>query len=66
MNRMTKKFFAMNNGALCPFCLGSNLDTLENGHRFLEVDRICNDCGKKFTELHKISGYKLKEEHEHS
>ena len=60
---MTKRFFAMNNGALCPFCLGSNLGTLEDQCTFLEVDRICNDCGKKFTEQHKISGYKLKEEH---
>ena len=62
MNRMTQKDYAAKNGRLCPFCEGSNLDTMENGWlEFLQVDRICEDCGKEFTELHKITGYIPKE-----
>jgi hypothetical protein len=61
MNRMTQKDYAAKNGRLCPFCEGPNLVTLENQCTFLEVGRACEDCGKEFTELHKITGYIPKE-----
>ena len=57
MNRMTKKFYAMNRGWLCPFCLGQELETVPDHCVFLEEHRRCLDCGKVWIEQHKIVGY---------
>ena len=62
MKRMKQKEFAFRHGEHCPFCFSRELDTLEEQRLFLEVQRQCLDCGKKFTEIHKITGYKFKKE----
>ena len=57
MKRMNQKTFCLNNGHFCPFCKSEEVGTLENSVAFLETDRVCYDCKKKWTEKHKIIGY---------
>jgi len=61
MKRMTQKDYARNRGCFCPFCKSDSVYTEENGTiDFLKIEMKCDDCKKKFTELHQIKGYTFK------
>ena len=58
MKRMSQADYRLNGGHICPFCKNDTTDQIANSVYFLEVGRECVDCGKAWTEEHKIKGYK--------
>ena len=58
MKRMTQETYRLNNGHFCPFCKSGTTEHIEDSWSYLEEGRECVDCGKAWTEKHKLAGYK--------
>ncbi|MHA1302120.1 MAG: hypothetical protein ACTSPI_00260, partial [Candidatus Heimdallarchaeaceae archaeon] len=58
--KMTQKEFLKHAGSKCPYCKSYNIQysgTFEpyGGEGFIDIR--CSDCGKAWTEKHKLTGY---------
>mgnify|MGYP003633402726 FL=1 len=60
MKKTTQAFYRQHGSSFCPVCQSKNTMTTEDGNCvFLEQQFHCDDCDSQWTELYKITGYKL-------